>query len=177
MLGFYVASTYQTSPPTLRWSAPVLAFNAFFIAHWLLRVFLTQPGRRLVFVLSAFSLADISSIVSAILSAAGVCDTFMTLAFLRVCGIYESWLHFARWRASSWGCTRIQFVGVRVVIVIVTFAVFVAATVATIERASEAEDWGETAVSSQWQAVNALYFSFVTLGTVGEPVMEVNVLW
>jgi hypothetical protein len=167
MISLYLVSTYQTEPPSFQWSAFTFFCNSFFVVDWLLRAFVHQPGRRAAFALSPFSLSDIASIVGSMISATRTVDTFMTLAFVRGYCLHASWLNVAKWRARSHGCTKAQFIGVQVLVAVLTFSLFMSATIATIERASTVNDWGAAEVSETWHSINAIYFTFVTAATVG----------
>lgn len=166
MLCLYWQSTYFTSSPTYRWSAVVIFLNAYFVAHWLLRVIMAPQGQRLAFVLSLQSILNIVALVCALMTATGAVNTYMTLAFVRVFCVYFTVDRLLKQRAGQFRCSRVQLVGVRVMLLISSYIVTMAGTMATIERAGDLPGW-DFLVGADWELINALYFSVVTVATVG----------
>lgn len=100
------------------------------------------------------------------MSATGAVDTFMTLEFLRIFCVLWAIQRLLRHRATQLRCSRVQYVGVLVMLLIASFVVTMACAIETIERAGDLSGW-EFLVDNDWQSVNALYFSIVTVATVG----------
>ena len=166
MLCLYWQSTYLTNYPSYHWSVLVIFLNTYFVALWILRAIMAPQGQRLAFVLSLKSVLNIVALVSALMTATGGVKTYMTLAFVRVFCVYFTVNRLLKQRAGQFRCSRVQLVGVRVMLLISSYIVSMAGTMATIERAGDLPGW-DFLVGADWELINALYFSVVTVATVG----------
>lgn len=168
-LGLYAYGTYTLAPPgpvTAGATIATLIVAGFFALRYALYLALTEPGRRVRFVLTWVSLADLVSIVGCVLPVLRAVDTSMTLSYLRCVCVYASYTALDESLLPGVVCTRVQRQVARVVVAGLAFIVILACSVATVERAGDL--WGmDQLVARPFDLWSALYFAVVTITTVG----------
>lgn len=168
-LGLYARGTYTLSPPepvTAGTTIATLLISGVFALRYAVFLALTEPGRRVRFVLAWVQLADLVSLVGAVLPVLRAVETSMTLAYLRCACVYVSYTALDESLLPGIVCTRVQRQVARVVVAALAFIIVLACSVATVERAGDL--WGmNELVSRPWDIWSACYWSVVTLATVG----------
>jgi hypothetical protein len=169
MVILYMYGTYQNT-----WNVPQLVFtvvfNAIFVARFLLRAVIAEPGRRGAWLLSFEQMCDVASVVNAILPFTGFINTFYTFAFLRAVNAYYSYSYIDLWLDPSFALSKLQRYLLRMALLFVAFLCVMGFTTAILEVSGDPDSFG-VAVANDWAAISSVYWAVITVSKAGGSVI------